>query len=144
VLLIDSGAHVLMLEHRTDPATTETVWAAPGGGCEAGETPAQAACRELREECGIDLRLPRNRPPDHTERRRWHVGEIAYDQTDHFFIVRATGRPRVIAEYPKPLGGESVLGHRWFSASDLRTCAARYEPAELCALLAGLPRGGRE
>ena len=34
-------------------------WIPPGGGSEAGETPTQAAIREVREESGIDVEIVR-------------------------------------------------------------------------------------
>lgn len=45
----------VLLIHRED----FDVWALPGGRVEPGETLAQAACREAREETGLDVRLTR-------------------------------------------------------------------------------------
>lgn len=41
---------ILMVKHRRDG---DEWWCLPGGGIETGETPAVAALRELREECGV-------------------------------------------------------------------------------------------
>ena len=49
--LVVCGKRVLMVKHRADG---EEYWVLPGGGIEDGETPEQAAVRELKEECGIN------------------------------------------------------------------------------------------
>jgi 8-oxo-dGTP diphosphatase len=47
----ESFGHVLLVRHRWRG------WVPPGGRVEAGETPREAARRELREETGLDARL---------------------------------------------------------------------------------------
>lgn len=51
VVILDAG-RVLLLQ-RADFRT----WALPGGGVDAGESAAQAAIREVREETGLDVTL---------------------------------------------------------------------------------------
>ncbi|MFM7349686.1 MAG: NUDIX hydrolase [Erythrobacter sp.] len=51
VVITNLGGDVLLLRHSYGPA----VWALPGGGLKAGEDPAAAARREIREELGIEL-----------------------------------------------------------------------------------------
>jgi len=55
VLLDDQGRILLAFWNQGDPAA----WTLPGGGVEPGETPEQAAVREVREETGYDVELLR-------------------------------------------------------------------------------------
>ncbi len=52
VVARDADGHVLLVRRRDDGT-----WGLPGGGVEAGETWAQAAVRECREESGWDVRV---------------------------------------------------------------------------------------
>jgi ADP-ribose pyrophosphatase YjhB (NUDIX family) len=45
------GDKLLMVKHCLN---RQVWWCLPGGGVRPGESPAQAALRELREECGVD------------------------------------------------------------------------------------------
>lgn len=45
-----------MVRHHQDGVSW---WCLPGGGIEAGETPAEAALRELMEECAVDGEIVR-------------------------------------------------------------------------------------
>jgi 8-oxo-dGTP pyrophosphatase MutT (NUDIX family) len=51
-----SGATALLLTRRAAELRAHgSQWALPGGRCDAGETPAEAALRELHEEVGLGL-----------------------------------------------------------------------------------------
>ena len=49
----------------------------PGGGIEPGETPEQAAIRELKEECGLDGTIIRKLAEIYNNGRTEHVFEVS-------------------------------------------------------------------
>lgn len=57
ILFVHDGK-VLLLKRSADSAAAPRTWGFPGGGIEAGETPEQAARRELQEECGLSYNGP--------------------------------------------------------------------------------------
>ncbi len=70
----------------------------PGGGAQPGETPAEAAVREAKEETGLDVRIDRELFREENDR-----GE------HHYFLVH-------------PAAGEPVLG----GEEALLSCAANF------------------
>jgi 8-oxo-dGTP pyrophosphatase MutT (NUDIX family) len=53
VILVDEG-HVLLLQYE-GPDGYDPIWSTPGGQLEDGETPGEAASRELHEETGLSV-----------------------------------------------------------------------------------------
>lgn len=55
VALVDPRGRLLLQERDEHPVIDPERWGFPGGGVELGETPEQAAYRELAEETGVHL-----------------------------------------------------------------------------------------
>jgi ADP-ribose pyrophosphatase len=53
VLVVAGNADLVVLVRQFRPATNKFYWSLPAGYIDVGETPEQAALRELREETGI-------------------------------------------------------------------------------------------
>ena len=51
----DAAGRLLLVQRGRAPSMG--LWSVPGGRVEPGETPAQAAAREVREETGLDVRI---------------------------------------------------------------------------------------
>ena len=109
VVHADDGA-VLLLQRADDPA----FWQSVTGSLEPGESPLEAARRELREETGLALE-----PRDLRLRTRFAIGgpwraryapEVTHN-VEHAFVVRVEGRP------PVTLAADEHLACRWLPAA---------------------------
>lgn len=58
VLLVDRAGRVLLQQRDAHPAVAPLKWTTLGGQIEAGETPEQAAHREVMEEAGLSITRP--------------------------------------------------------------------------------------
>lgn len=100
IVVVNAAGNVLLVHHNYGRRN----WEIPGGNCEAGESVAETALREAREELGVDARIeklvgvywePRWRP----------------DQGMHHFVFRAS----LEAELPPgPPDRREITEWGWF------------------------------
>ena len=141
VLLFDDQDRVLLF-HVRDPAdpTSDPWWYLPGGGMDAGESPEQAARRELFEETGIeDAEIG----PVVLERRgvRFRFGGREFEQEEWHVFGRLPDGDVTIGG-GDDLEADAVAAHRWWTLSELSTSTEVIYPPGLAATVARLLREG--
>lgn len=145
VILLDADDRTLLfrsyLHHTLDPALG-FCWSTPGGGREEGESMAESAARELREETGIEVA-----PGDLGATVAYtagyaDLGFMAGHFRDDFFahrvnesIVDTSGHDDVERSY--------ITGHRWWTVDELATTDETVFPFGLVPLLRDLVAGRR-
>jgi 8-oxo-dGTP pyrophosphatase MutT (NUDIX family) len=111
VLPVDDEERMLLAWH----AGHTDGWGTVGGAVDPGESPAEAAVREAREEIGVDIRLLRLLTvlggPDY---------EITYPNGDRVAYVPAVYEAEIISGTPSPSDGE-LSKVTWFTRAELGT-----------------------
>jgi 8-oxo-dGTP pyrophosphatase MutT (NUDIX family) len=133
VLLFDRDNRVLLFLTTAPDTSGVARWLTPGGGVDPGETHHQAAVRELEEETGLvvaDLGEP-----------VWaHDFVVQWDAADHdtghaeFYTATVDAFEPSDAQWTDEERVD-VLGHKWWSLSELIATSEPYEPAELVNLV---------
>jgi 8-oxo-dGTP pyrophosphatase MutT (NUDIX family) len=138
VLLIDDACRVLLIESNVDVGAQATHWITPGGGSDPGETPAQAAVRELYEELGVRADLAADAVPDYSDRERFTFNGGTYDQTNHYYLVRLPPGTPVAARGADDIERSVLVGERWWTVAELRASDEAIYPVGLADLLVRL------
>jgi 8-oxo-dGTP diphosphatase len=128
VMLFEATGAILLIRFVIPRQEGDFVfWAAPGGEIEAGETEAEAAVREVREELGLEVQVM---GPVYCDANQFlHRGEMQ-DNVDFFFRAEC-GR-----EEPKLLGVtvdelEIMKEIRWWGVEEIEAAEDTIFPANL-------------
>ena len=109
VLPLDEGGQVLLAWH----AGHSDGWGTVGGAVDPGESPAEAAIREAREEIGVEVRLGHLLDvlggPDY---------EVTYPNGDRAAYVTAVYEASIVEGVPAPADGE-LSEVAWFNREEL-------------------------
>ncbi|MCX5528494.1 NUDIX domain-containing protein [Streptomyces bobili] len=140
VVCLDAAHRVLLLRWR-DPFDGNLLWEPPGGGVEPGETPLEAARRELAEETGLDPAAVVDRWVP-VERDVWWKGK-RYVGTEHFFLALfADERPSLVRTGLLPGERTALDTHRWVAWPELSSLPDPVEPPHLPDVLGDLMPDG--
>ena len=126
-VVVHEGAVLLVRRGR---APSRGVWAVPGGRIELGETLAEAAEREVREETGVQVRA--GEPV-------WSFDSVVRDPEGrvafHYVIVD------LLADYVagEPRAGDDALAARWARPEDLAGMMVSPPTLELLGRIGFLP-----
>ena len=137
VICFDAEGRVLLLNWM-DPTNGIRLWEPPGGGIDEGESPFEAARRELVEETGLD---PGAIAPPFVDVTRdcWWKGRH-FVGPEQFFVARyGTSRPVVARDGLLDYEQADLLGSAWVHPDDFGTLPDRLEPPGLADVLRALP-----
>lgn len=135
LLVIDSENRLLLFkfEHKTGPLAGQAFWATPGGGVDAGESYAEAACRELLEEAGLRIDDPGPEIGHRQVKFQTPDGEMV-EADERFFLIRSH-TPEISTEHWTDLERAVMAEHRWWSSDELRSTDDQIWPEDLSVLL---------
>lgn len=143
VVLLNDQGRILVARRLDMPADA---WQMPQGGIEPGETPRQAALRELREEIGI------SKAEIIAESKSWLRYDVPVElmgkrwdrqwrgQRQKWFIMRFTGMDEdinVATEHPE------FSAWKWISARELSSIVVSFKRQVYLDLLVEFPELGR-
>lgn len=127
VLLLSDAGRVLLVGSVNPEPGGPTVWVAPGGTAEPGETAREAASRELHEEVGLEV-SPEELvgPIGVSDRPGRHVVYFVHPLVDGYL-------PTV--ENPDAVERAVWVGFRWWTADDVEATRDVVWPSELAEVL---------
>jgi len=137
VVLHNPAGEVFMLLTHFDPEVgLPPRWLTPGGGIDAGETPLEAAVRELREETGLVVSQQDLGEVlwEATGRWDWADGNF-HTYTDTFFQLKVEGLNLDVSGWTQD-EIRDVVEYRWWNPAELLESGESVAPHGLVEFLA--------
>lgn len=131
ILLLDEQDRVLLF--RFTAGDRPAFWATPGGAVDAGESYAEAARRELREETGLDRDCGAE---VHARTVRFTTLEdVRVIADERYFLVRTEGFELDTSAHTD-LERRVMQTHRWFARGELGDWPETIFPEDIADILA--------
>jgi 8-oxo-dGTP pyrophosphatase MutT (NUDIX family) len=108
IVLRDAPLEVLMLRRHGAASFVPNAWVFPGGAIEPGESAADAAVRETREECGVDLD-----PNALVLTSRWITPAGIPKRFDTWFYLATVARDTLVT-----VDGNEIVEAMWITPAD--------------------------
>ena len=139
VVVLDRAQRILLIKSLdpADPANTSW-WEIPGGGMDPGESSADCARRELREEAGIHS--AEIGPVVWTQSVQFTFAGLYFDQ-DEFIHVAWTDQTELHAPTLELFEAMAFQGARWWTLEEVVAAETAFLPARLPELLPALVTG---
>jgi 8-oxo-dGTP pyrophosphatase MutT (NUDIX family) len=141
VLVVDDTNRMLLFADSDPGLPGLRWWITPGGGVEPGESDAEAAVRELREETGLEVELQDLIGP----LARRHVvhgySDVVVEQDEVFLAVRTAGFEVDDAGHTEE-ERLTMTEHRWWTRAELEATSETIWPVAITELWDRMESGG--